>query len=88
MNNVFELMQSRHSVRRYKDEPLNEDAVNALKEEILLCNKEGKLNMQLITDEPEAFDGFMAHYGKFSGVKNYIAVVAEKGKDFDERCGY
>ena len=88
MRDVFELMRSRHSVRRYTDEPLSEEVIRALNEEIALCNKEGKLNMQLVTDEPEAFDGFMAHYGHFSGVRNYVAVVAQKGKDFSERCGY
>lgn len=88
MNDVFELMRSRHSVRRYTDQPLSEEIIKALNAEIAFCNKEGRLNMQLITDEPEAFDGFMAHYGKFSGVRNYIAVVADKGKDFSERCGY
>lgn len=88
MNDVFELMKSRHSVRRYTDEPLSEEIIKALNDEIALCNKVGRLNMQLITNEPEAFNGFMAHYGKFSGVKNYIAVVGDKGRDFDERCGY
>lgn len=34
-------------------------------------------------DENEAFSSFMAHYGKFSGVKNYIALVAGKGRDED-----
>ena len=41
-----------------------------------------------MTDEPKAFDGFMAHYGKFSGVTNYIALVGKKEKDLDEKCGY
>lgn len=30
----------------------------------------------------------MAHYGKFSGVQNYIALVGEKSADFDEKSGY
>lgn len=30
----------------------------------------------------------MAHYGKFSGVKNYIALIGKKGKLLDELCGY
>ena len=30
----------------------------------------------------------MAHYGKFSGCKNYIAVVGKKSKDLDEKAGY
>ena len=44
--------------------------------------------MQLVLDEEKAFDGFMAHYGKFSGVKNYIAVIGKKDSDLQEKCGY
>ncbi|MGL4549242.1 nitroreductase family protein [Eubacterium aggregans] len=42
----------------------------------------------MITDEPRAFDSTMAHYGKFSGVPNYIAMIGKKGKGLDECCGY
>ena len=30
----------------------------------------------------------MARYGKFSGVRNYIAVVGPKGPGLEEACGY
>ncbi len=30
----------------------------------------------------------MAHYGKFDGVSNYIALIGKKAKDFEEKCGY
>ena len=30
----------------------------------------------------------MAHYGKFSGVKNYIAMVGKKGPALEQTCGY
>lgn len=30
----------------------------------------------------------MAHYGKFSGVKNYIALIGKKSPTLDEKCGY
>ena len=30
----------------------------------------------------------MAHYGKFSGVANYIAIVGKKDKELDEKAGY
>ena len=30
----------------------------------------------------------MAHYGKFSGVENYIALVGKKGAGLDEKAGY
>ena len=31
-----------------------------------------------IFDESKCFDSMMAHYGKFSGVENYIALVRKK----------
>ena len=37
-------------------------------------------------DEPKCFGSFMAHYGKFENVKNYIAIVGSK-KD-QEKAGY
>ena len=30
----------------------------------------------------------MAHYGKFSGVQNYIALIGRKNNDLDEKIGY
>lgn len=86
--NLLEAMHARHSVRQYLDKPLAPDAVDALNDEIAVCNKEGGLHIQLIVNEPKAFDGTMAHYGKFSGVTNYIALVRKKTPDIHEKCGY
>lgn len=83
-----EAMEKRHSVRKYSDKPLGEDVSRALRDEISACNSESGLHIQLVENEPLAFDGFMAHYGNFIGVKNYIALVGKKDKDFDEKCGY
>ena len=85
---LLEAMQNRHSVRQYTDAPVSTDALSALQEEIAACNRESGLHIQLVTDEPKAFDSFMAHYGKFSGVKNYIALIGKKGAKLDELCGY
>lgn len=85
---VIKAMEKRHSVRRYKNQPLDREAVAAIQAEIDVCNKESGLHIQLVTDEPKAFNGFMAHYGKFSGVKNYIALIGKKDSDLDEKCGY
>ena len=85
---IMEAIRARHSVRRYLDKPIEEDKIAALREEIALCNREGNLHIQLVTDEPKAFDGFMAHYGKFSGVRNYFAMIGPKGDGLDERVGY
>lgn len=85
---IQEAIKNRHSVRSYKDIPLSNEVVEKLKKEIEKCNKESGLNIQLVLNEKEAFSGFMAHYGKFSGVENYIALIGKKGKDLEEKCGY
>lgn len=88
MMELLEAMEKRHSVRAYKDQVIDEGTKEKLEEFIEYCNQESGLHMQLVTEEPKAFDSFMAHYGKFSGVKNYIAVVGRKEPDLDEKCGY
>lgn len=86
--NLSEAISARHSVRQYKNKPLNAETISELQAEIKNCNKESGLHIQLVTDEPKAFEGFMAHYGKFSGVTNYIAMIGKKGSDLEEKCGY
>lgn len=86
--NLIEAINVRHSVRQYKNKELDTEIISALQIEIESCNKESGLHIQLVTNEPKAFDGFMAHYGKFSGVTNYIAMIGKKGADLEEKCGY
>lgn len=86
--NLTEAMKIRHSVRQYENKPLEAEVISALQAEIADCNKESGLHIQLVTNEPKAFDGFMAHYGKFSGVKNYIALIGKKDSALDKKCGY
>lgn len=83
-----EAIRSRHAVRSYSDKKPGEDILNKLSECIDECNRESGLHIQLVTDEPKAFDGFMAHYGRFSGVNNYIALIGKKSADLEEKCGY
>src|SRR5699024_3204419 len=78
----------RHSVRAYEDKPLPSGVKSALEKKIKELNERSGLHIQLVTDEPKAFDSFMAHYGKFSGVKNYFAMVGRTDKDLQEKCGY
>mgnify|MGYP002589596557 CR=1 FL=1 len=85
---INEAIRNRHSVRSYLDKPIPNDTINEIKSEISECNKESGLHIQLVSEEPEAFSGFMAHYGKFSGVKNYIALIGKKSPDLDEKLGY
>ena len=88
MMTIMEAIRQRHSVRQYTDKPLGEDVIRPLEEEIAACNKESGLHIQLVKNESKAFDSFMAHYGKFSGVTNYIAMIGKKGPDLEEACGY
>ncbi|MBR5046772.1 MAG: nitroreductase, partial [Eubacterium sp.] len=53
------------------------------------CNEESGLHIQLILDDPECFESFLAHYGKFTNVKNYIAIVGPGiYKNLEELGGY
>lgn len=83
---MLEIMQNRHSVRSYEAKPVEEEKRLALNELLREANEQAGLHFQACYDEPEAFDTFMAHYGKFSGVTNYIALVAPKRAD--EAVGY
>lgn len=85
---AFEIMKARHSVRSYNERKMDPQVVKELQELIEECNKKGDLHLQLCLEDSAAFDGFMAHYGKFSNVNNYIAVVGKKTKDLEEKAGY
>ncbi len=82
----MELMKQRHSVRRFVEKPLAKDAVDVLLREIAACNEESGLHLQLITDEPEAFQAGRASYGQFRGCRNYLAVIGPRGRDVE--AGY
>jgi len=84
----LELMRARHSVRAYNEKKIEEKPANILRSIINECNEEGGLRIQLCLNEPKAFDGLMSHYGKFSNVNNYIALVGKKSKGFEEKLGY
>lgn len=85
---ILEVIKSRHSVRQYTDRKIESDKRSVLNELVKECNSESGMNIQIIYDEPKCFDSMMAHYGKFSGCTNYIAIVGKKGKDLDEKAGY
>ncbi len=86
---ILQAIRERHSVRNYIRRPIEESLREALLREIAECNAESGLNIQLITDEPEAFGSFTAHYGMFRGVENYIAIVGKSADaDLSEKAGW
>ena len=85
---ILEIMQRRHSVRQYTDRPIEPEkraVLDALTQEI---NRKAGLSVQIVYDDPTCFDSFMAHYGKFTGVRNYIALIGKKSPNLDETLGY
>lgn len=84
---LLEAIQARHSVRRYREEPVPEEILAQLRQAVDKANIDGRLHIQLVTGEPKAFSGPMS-YGKFSGVSTYLVMAGRKADDLDERVGY
>ena len=84
---MMEVMRVRHSVRSFTDRLVEPAAAQALREALEQANQEHGLHMQLVLDEPAAFSGPLAHYGKFHNVKNYIALVGPKNAQRSIGCG-
>lgn len=89
MTDIITAMENRHAVRAYDgDRKIEQEKLNIIGEHIDRINAQSGLHIQLVTDEPKAFDSFMAHYGKFSGVTNYIVLIGKKSDKLNEMCGY
>ena len=85
---MLELMEQRHSVRQYKDQAIESEKRETLDTLIRQINQKHGLHIQIFYDEPKCFDSAIAHYGKFSGVKNYIALMGKKSPALEETLGY
>lgn len=84
----MDIMKARHSVRQYKSEKIEKEKRDILTELITQCNAASGMHIQILFDEPKCFDSMLAHYGKFTGVNNYIALVGKKGAKLEETLGY
>ena len=86
---TIEAIRVRHSVRQYSGRPIPEDVRSELERVIEERNQEdGISHVQIFYGDPACFDSFIAHYGKFDGVQNYIAMAANKQEGAMERLGY
>lgn len=86
--NQLDIMKQRHSVRQYTNKLIESGTKEALSALAAHINNQADLHIQLVYDEPKCFDSFMAHYGKFTGVRNYIALIGKKAPKLDETLGY
>ncbi len=85
---TLEAIKKRHSVREYEDKPINADTVQKLQDVIDVVNKESGLHIQLVLDEPEAFNEEHLSYGRIHGAKNYIALIGPDDQELEEKCGF
>ena len=85
---LIDAIERRHSVRQYTDKPITGEVLAELDRAVAKANAASGLNIQLILGEPAAFESRLAHYGKFSNVQNYLALVGRRSNDLGELCGY
>jgi nitroreductase len=85
---MLDLMSQRHSVRQYTDRPIEEEKRKILNDLIGEINRQAGVHLQIFYEEPKCFDTMMAHYGKFAGVRNYIALVGKKAPNLEETLGF
>ena len=85
---IMEAIDARHSVRAYKDIPIEQEIRDELDAFVSECNSESGLHITVRYDDPDGFDSKLAHYGSFSNVNNYVILAGKKTSDFDYICGY
>lgn len=86
IENIWDVMRSRHSVRRYLDRPIEEEKITAMRRELETVNRESGLDFQLCIEEPNVFQANKPRYGSFHGCRNYLVLYGPKGSD--EKVGY
>jgi len=85
---LLSAIRQRHAVRQYTNQPIPEDIRAQLRYAVTTANNASGLAIQVFFDEPDGFSGLMAHYGRFRGVVNYLAMVGTTGTAWDQACGY
>ena len=87
--NLTQAIEARRSRRRYLGTPIDLGIVSKLRELAAEYGRTGNIRMELVTDNGEAFNGFRKSYGMFSGVNDYLGLVANKEDGTAaERIGY
>lgn len=85
---TLQAIKERHSVRAYKDQPIENEVREQLNQIIDEINSESGLHIMIRYDDADGFDSKLASYGSFRNVKNYIILAGKKSEDISEKCGY
>ena len=89
ISSLMKAVAVRRSRRKFLGKPIDVRSVAELRERLVEYNKAGNIRMELVTNNGKAFDGFTKSYGMFSGVNDYIVLIADKNdKTAVERLGY
>lgn len=78
----------RHAVRHYLSKPISNETALSINELVRQINEESGLNIQLIVNDSQALSNFFVTYGRFSGAKNYFALVGPSNENLLEDLGY
>lgn len=91
---TVETIRERHSVREYDGKPLARAEFDALGVVVEECARESGLDIQLVGDNPEAFN-VIARFGLIRGCRTHVAFVVDDAKAgdatrvaVDEALGY
>ncbi|MCL2194044.1 MAG: hypothetical protein FWB78_11720 [Treponema sp.] len=86
---LTEAIEIRRSRRKYLGTSIDPGIASKLRELIAEYNMVGGIRMELVLDNGEAFRGFRKSYGMFSGVNDYVALIADKDDSTAiEKLGY
>ena len=75
---ILNIIKERHSIRRHLDKRIEGEVLEKLQSKIEELNNVSGLNMQLILNEPKAFDSFMAHSFPLSGTVCHLTPNLKK----------
>ncbi len=85
--NTLEAMEKRHTVRKYTDQKVSNEILETIKKRINDLNNEYGLSMKIITENKEAFGGFVKLF-MTKGVRNYLILAGNETNDLEEKLGY
>lgn len=81
------MIEKRHTVRKYLDQPLDVDLVSLLNARIEQNNKLYNLTFKLVTNESDGLSS-LAKIMSNNTVQNYIVLAGKECSSLDEKIGY
>jgi len=87
--NLTKAIEMRRSRRKFQGTPIDEKTVAKLDALIVKYSTKDSGRMVLVTNNGKSFNGFTKSYGMFSGINDYIVLIADKNDlEAVEKLGY